>query len=194
MPGIYQWSGANSYVLVQRLEHILSSITDNSTAMALPSFPLHDGTLIPAVSNKLPGDVTYGYLDLGLTVAVTLLASQIGFGTGTKWYKEDGKGPLNQDLVHILKTAISSGFTHIDAAEAYGTEEEVGIAIKESSIPREKLFVTTKVLESVDDIDSAINNSLQKLQLDYVDMYQPLPLLAFHHLVKCKSDSHLAGT
>lgn len=118
----------------------------------------------------LPDGVPNGSWDLGLIVAVRLLIKQIGFGTGTKWFKQDGKGPLNQDLIRVLKAAISSGFTHIDTAEAYGTEEEVGIAIKESNVPRHKLFVTTKVLESIGDIDSAINKSLHKLQLDYVDM------------------------
>lgn len=81
----------------------------------------------------------HGFADLGLIVTVTLLDTQIGFGTGTKWCKQDDNGPLNQDLVHVLKAAISAGSTHIDAAEAHGTEEEVGIAIKENSIPRENL-------------------------------------------------------
>lgn len=98
-----------------------------------------------------------------MILTVRLLITQSGFGTGTKWYKQYGQGPLNQGLIQVLKAAISSGFTHFDTAEAYGTEEEVGIAIKESNIPREELFVTTKVLDAVDDVDSVINNSLRKL-------------------------------
>ena len=44
-----------------------------------------------------------------------------------------------------IKTALALGYRHIDAAEVYGNEAEVGVAISESGIPRAELFVTTKV-------------------------------------------------
>jgi diketogulonate reductase-like aldo/keto reductase len=53
---------------------------------------------------------------------------------------------------------------------AYGTEPELGLAIKESGIDRSKLFVVTKVSNSIGDIKGAIENSLKKLGLDYVDL------------------------
>lgn len=51
----------------------------------------------------------------------------------------------------------------------YQTEAEVGVAIKESGIPREELFITTKALKP-DVVEESLRTSLQKLQTDYVDL------------------------
>ncbi|CAO1602244.1 hypothetical protein XANCAGTX0491_005870 [Xanthoria calcicola] len=95
----------------------------------------------------------------------------IGYGTGTAWYKSDSGSGIDRKLVDATKTALKLGYYHLDAAEVYNTEAEVGIAIKESKVPREKLFVTTKVITNIQDVPNAINQSLEKLQLDYVDLY-----------------------
>ncbi|PGH14366.1 hypothetical protein AJ80_05956 [Polytolypa hystricis UAMH7299] len=94
----------------------------------------------------------------------------LGYGTGTAWLKDE-HGPIDCKLVDAIKTAISLGYYHLDGAAVYCNERELGIAIKESGVPREKLFVTTKIMTNVDDISGAINTSLEKLQLDYVDLY-----------------------
>lgn len=75
----------------------------------------------------------------------------------------------------LIKTAIDKGFYHLDCAEMYGNEEEVGRAIKDSEVPREKFFITNKVSQGIDDIDAAIRENLKKMQLDYFDLCAILP-------------------
>ncbi len=105
----------------------------------------------------------------------------IGIGTwGGPWgNKEDPKRwPSNPDqdsCIEAVKSAISHGATHIDTAELYGNgfaEEIVGRAIKE--VPRESLFITTKVRGSNLDYDSvllAAEKSLERLQSGHIDLY-----------------------
>ncbi|KAF5353949.1 hypothetical protein D9756_007176 [Leucocoprinus leucothites] len=85
------------------------------------------------------------------------------------WMGRQGEGP---HVTNMVKTALNLGYRHIDTAANYGNEVSVGRGIHEAGVPREKLFVTTK-LASEDHWDpaSALETSLTKLGLDYVDLY-----------------------
>ena len=68
--------------------------------------------------------------------------------------------------------ALEAGYRHIDTAAMYGNEESVGAAIEMSGIPRENIFVTTKLWNSDHgNPERALDTSLRKLKLDYVDLY-----------------------
>jgi diketogulonate reductase-like aldo/keto reductase len=70
--------------------------------------------------------------------------------------------------------AIETGYRLIDTAQSYENEEAVGKAIKRSGVPREELFITTKLWiqsEGYEGTKKAFENSLKRLQLDYLDLY-----------------------
>jgi len=70
--------------------------------------------------------------------------------------------------------AIETGYRLIDTAQSYGNEEAVGSAIKKSGVPREELFITTKLWiqsNGYEGTKKAFENSLKRLQLDYLDLY-----------------------
>ena len=85
------------------------------------------------------------------------------------------------EVVNSVKTALEVGYKSIDTAAIYGNEEGVGKAIAESTVPREELFITTKVWNSNHGYEAtlaAFDVSLEKLGLDYLDLYLihwPLP-------------------
>ncbi|MTW87006.1 aldo/keto reductase [Virgibacillus dakarensis] len=90
---------------------------------------------------------------------------QLGFGV----YKVRA-----EQTYDTVAHALELGYRHIDTASFYGNEEGVGRAIRESGIPREELFVTTKVWNDDHGFDRtlrAFEKSLARLGLDYVDLY-----------------------
>lgn len=88
--------------------------------------------------------------------------------------------PDLEECKRCVTDAIDAGYRLIDTAQAYGNEEAVGQAIKSSSVPREDLFITTKIWISNAGYEKAkqsIEDSLEKLQTDYIDLmliHQPL--------------------
>jgi 2,5-diketo-D-gluconate reductase A len=82
--------------------------------------------------------------------------------------------PDLEECERSVSEALQAGYRLIDTAAAYGNEEAVGSAIKRGSVPREELFVTTKLWISDTGYEStkqAFERSLQRLQLDYLDLY-----------------------
>ena len=90
----------------------------------------------------------------------------IGFGT---W-----QTPNSDEGVNSVLCALRTGYTHIDTAEGYDNEESVGLAVKKSGIPREKLFITSKLwndLHGYENTLAAFEQTLKKLDTDYLDLF-----------------------
>jgi diketogulonate reductase-like aldo/keto reductase len=112
--------------------------------MPTPSFKLSNGVIIPGV----------------------------GFGT---FASEGSKG----ETYNAVMVALETGYRHLDCAWFYQNEDEVGQAIrdfleKNLGVKRSDIFVTTKVwnhLHEPEEVEWSFNDSLKKLQLDYIDMF-----------------------
>ncbi|CAF3977131.1 unnamed protein product [Adineta steineri] len=113
-----------------------------------------------------------------MSQTVTLSTSKtvipvIGYGTGTKWRprSDDNSKSINKDLVESIHEALSLGYRHLDAAELYGTETSIGEALRTQSIPRNEIFITSKVFESIENIEQACLDVLSRLGIDYLDLW-----------------------
>lgn len=104
-------------------------------------------------------------LESTVTLSNGVKIPQLGLGV----YKVE-----QEEAKETVSTALDLGYRHIDTASFYGNEREVGSAIAESNIPREEIFVTTKVWndeQGYAETIKAFERSLDKLQTDYVDLY-----------------------
>jgi diketogulonate reductase-like aldo/keto reductase len=79
--------------------------------------------------------------------------------------------PNTQECVDAVRWALELGYRHIDTAQAYGNEEAVGRGLRESGVPRDEIFVTTKFYPGSDDPVAEAERSLERLGLDQVDLY-----------------------
>lgn len=90
----------------------------------------------------------------------------IGFGT---WQTPDG-----ETAVRVVKTALETGYRHIDTAAGYKNEAGVGEGVRASGIDREKIFVTSKVFNTDRGYQTTLNafrKTMSELKLDYLDLY-----------------------
>jgi len=86
-----------------------------------------------------------------------------------------------------VKAALDAGYRHIDGAWIYGNEKEVGEAIRESGVPREQLWLTSKLwntFHAPEDVEVALNETLDALGTDYLDLY------LIHWPIAFKKDSN----
>lgn len=82
------------------------------------------------------------------------------------WQVDDGA-----ECESAVRDALELGYRHVDTAQAYGNEGSVGKALRDSGVARDEIFLTTKFYPGNRDPLSAIEESLRRLQLDYVDLY-----------------------
>src|SRR6266508_997157 len=91
----------------------------------------------------------------------------LGFGTGTALYRKYA--------ANLVCQAIQHGITHLDGAQIYNNEDTLGAGIRASGKRRSELFVTTKLngkaLQPGQTIKDSLKQSLQKLGLDYIDLF-----------------------
>src|SRR5215470_16388641 len=79
--------------------------------------------------------------------------------------------PRGPACVNAVRWALELGYRHIDTAQAYGNEESVGQALRDSGVPREDVFITTKFYPGRRDPVAEAERSLRRLGVDQVDLY-----------------------
>ncbi|KAK6358967.1 hypothetical protein TWF696_000139 [Orbilia brochopaga] len=87
----------------------------------------------------------------------------VGLGT---WQSKPG------EVRNAVAAALKAGYRHIDTALAYGNEREVGLGIKDSGVPREEIWITTKLDNPWHKrVEDGLNSSLKSLGIEYIDLY-----------------------
>src|SRR4029450_9718418 len=79
--------------------------------------------------------------------------------------------PNGRECVDAVRWALELGYRHIDTAQAYGNEQSVGQGLRESAVPRDEVFITTKFYPGHRDPAAEAARSLERLGLEYVDLY-----------------------
>jgi len=108
---------------------------------------------------------------------------QIGFGVGTTWFKgfehNIDNTPLSRDLIEQTKLALDVGYSHLDLAEMYGNDREVGAALNlyfetaeaVSLRRREELWLTSKVAKNYSQPYQACKDTIDRLHCSYLDLF-----------------------
>jgi diketogulonate reductase-like aldo/keto reductase len=103
--------------------------------------------------------------------------------------------PDGPTCVNAVRWALELGYRHIDTAQAYGNEESVGRGLRESGVPRDEVFITTKFYPGRRDPAAELEGSLRRLGVDHVDLYivhwpQRGPTWAWPGMERAKERGH----
>jgi diketogulonate reductase-like aldo/keto reductase len=79
--------------------------------------------------------------------------------------------PDGPECENAVRWALELGYRHIDTAQAYGNEASVGRALRDSGVPRDEVFITTKFYPNRKDPEAEVQRSLERLGVDQVDLY-----------------------
>ena len=79
--------------------------------------------------------------------------------------------PDGSETENAVRSALELGYRHVDTAQAYGNEESVGRALRDSGVQREEVFITTKFYPAQQDPEAEAQRSLERLGVDQVDLY-----------------------
>jgi diketogulonate reductase-like aldo/keto reductase len=107
------------------------------------------------------------------------------FGLGTQVQSMEGanqRQQLNETVRGMVISALQSGYRHLDDAMFYYNERSAGWGIRESGIPREEIWLTSKISGNLADAQNMFEGMLQRLQVDYID------LVYIHHPAGTLSD------
>jgi diketogulonate reductase-like aldo/keto reductase len=79
--------------------------------------------------------------------------------------------PDGPECENAVRWALELGYRHVDTAQAYGNEASVGRALRDSGVPRDEVFITTKFYPAREDPEAEVERSLERLGVDHVDLY-----------------------
>ena len=139
----------------------MSTTSDKEALLKCPTIPMHDGTPHPSIGF---GTYKVGFIPASASSATA--ATETGTADVT----------VERTAEECVSDALECGYRFLECAEFYGNEKEVGKAIAKSGIPREELFINSKVWTTTiekgpDAIRAQLETTLSDLGIDYIDLY-----------------------
>lgn len=153
-----------------------SGETTEAPASDNHSYPL--GNFDHAVTQPAPGEGPQSVSNITSVAGVPLVRLNNGvymprFGLGTQVQSMEGanqRQQLNETVRGMVISALQSGYRHLDSAMFYYNERGVGWGIKESGVPREEIWLTSKISGDLADAEEYFEGMLERLQVDYIDL------------------------